>query len=200
MFLRFFVSAIINPHTWGLLPGPPPSSVQHTLKLIGRGIQSLANLNQEVHKDSHGKEFALFHEDNSPQMRDFLNTVCTPTPDDRIGNRFRRQDDAIPDSRLQVMQSIHRQHARRSDLEREAMGSLPYLIDVPHQLAILASLLAGHCKKIEPETFNKRGIPLTAASLQQLATLTWQGLTVRDHAFRLMAQGIKPQPYPPMRY
>jgi hypothetical protein len=143
-----------------------------------------------VHKESNVKAIAQFMDDNSSSMRDFLNYVCTKF-EDHTGNRPHHYDDAIPDSRLQVMHSIHRQHSRRRDLEREAVGSLPHLIDIPQQLAILASLLAAHCQKFDPDSFNKRGVVITDSSLQRLATLTWQALAIRDHAFRLMGQVIR---------
>lgn len=188
VFLRFFVAAIIDPQLWGLVPGPPPSPVQHSLKLIGKLIQSLANLNQDVHKDNNRIEISRFIDDNSDSMRDFLNLICIPDSDFHAGSRLKRYHEAIPDSRLQIMHSILRQRSRRSDLEREAVGSLPYLTDVPQQLAILASLLAGHCQKFDLETFNKRGVPLTGSSLQRLAILTWQALTVRERAFHVIVQ------------
>lgn len=44
VFLRFFVPAILRPHSFGLTPGLPDAAVSRSLTLIGKHIQTLANI------------------------------------------------------------------------------------------------------------------------------------------------------------
>jgi len=194
VFLRFFVAAIIDPQLWGLWPGIPPSPVQQSLKLIGRVIQSLANLNQDIQKDSNVKLVTNFMEDNVPAMRDFLTLVSTPKQDRAPVNRYPKGRDNTQDTRLQVMQSIHRQCSMLPSLAREAVTSASHHVDVPRQLAILASLIVDHCQKLDPDSFTKRGNDINPQSLKRLATLAWHALRLREATLQSIIRNIHPSP------
>ena len=116
-------------------------------------------------------------------MRDFLSFVSTQPPEDRRTNHARGMPDSGND-KLLIMHSIHRQEKCLTLLDREATGSLPFLIDAPQKMAIVASIISEYCKKLDPELFNKRGVPLTPVSLQNLANLAWQAHAIRDRTLQ----------------
>ncbi|KAH9486933.1 putative Ras GTPase-activating-like protein ngap [Psilocybe cubensis] len=135
-FLRFIVPAILNPHLFGLCPGLPSVPVQRSLTLIAKVIQSLANLNPNVQKESFMKRVQGFLEESVPVMIDYLHAVSTPvegTPSSMLGDAMNRHD------RLNVVNALRHRTKKMKVLDKEAVPILPHLLDIPKHLAIITS-------------------------------------------------------------
>ncbi|KIY52724.1 Rho GTPase activation protein [Fistulina hepatica ATCC 64428] len=128
-FLRFMVPAILNPQLFGLWPGMQTPPVRRSLTLIAKVIQSLANLNPDVHKEQHMLRTKEFIRQSIPSMYDYIRTVSTPA--DITAS-------AEPQN-IGVLLQLQSRAATMPMLEREAIPILPDLLDVPRQLAFISS-------------------------------------------------------------
>jgi hypothetical protein len=154
---------------------------------------------KDIQKDNNVKLVANFMEDNVPAMRDFLTLVSSPKQDRVPVNRFPKGRDNTQDTRLQVMQAIHRQRSTLPTLAREAVMSASHHVDIPRQLAVIASLIADHCQKLDPDSFTKRGNDISPQSLKRLATLSWHALRLREETLQSIIRSIRssPERFPP---
>lgn len=135
-FLRFIVPAILHPHLFGLCSGLPNAAVQRSLTLIAKVIQSLANLNANVHKEEFMRGVHDFLKDSVPAMIDYILVVSTPSND-----AYTSLPPSDRHDRLNVVNSLRRRASTMPVLEREAIPMLPYLLDIPRHLAIVTSAL-----------------------------------------------------------
>jgi hypothetical protein len=71
LFLRFIGPAITAPHAYGLLEFPPNQRAQRQLVLIGKVIQSLANMQMPGQKEVFMQSLNDFFARNIPKMKDF---------------------------------------------------------------------------------------------------------------------------------
>jgi hypothetical protein len=71
LFLRFIGPAITAPHAYGLLENPPNERAQRQLVLIGKVIQSLANMQMPGQKEVFMQSLNDFFVRNIPKMKDF---------------------------------------------------------------------------------------------------------------------------------
>jgi hypothetical protein len=71
LFLRFIGPAITAPHAYGLLESPPNERAQRQLVLIGKVIQSLANMQMPGQKEVFMQSLNDFFIRNIPKMKDF---------------------------------------------------------------------------------------------------------------------------------
>jgi neurofibromin 1 len=71
LFLRFIGPAITAPHAYGLLEFPPNQRAQRQLVLIGKVIQSLANMQMPGQKELFMQSLNDFFARNIPKMKDF---------------------------------------------------------------------------------------------------------------------------------
>ncbi|KAF7985386.1 hypothetical protein HWV62_6639 [Athelia sp. TMB] len=130
-FLRFIAPAMLNPHMFGLCPGRPPTTVQRSLTLVTKVIQSLANLNSTVGKEEYMKLVAPFLQSKLPEMKEYLNVVSTYVPSSAPTNDVKPHKD--------ILNALRWRLRTKPALVREAVPSLPYLVDIPAQLASVAA-------------------------------------------------------------
>ncbi|KIK93739.1 hypothetical protein PAXRUDRAFT_144401 [Paxillus rubicundulus Ve08.2h10] len=137
-FLRFMVPAILHPHMFGLAPGLPSVTVQRSLTLIAKVIQSLANLNATVQKEEYMRGIKNFLQQNLPTMVDYILVVSTPIPD-----TYSPQSGypVFSHQRLKVVNCLHQRGSTMPILEREAIPLLPHVLDIPRHLACISSSL-----------------------------------------------------------
>ncbi|TEB35043.1 Rho GTPase activation protein [Coprinellus micaceus] len=135
-FLRFIVPAILHPHLFGLYPGLPPEPVQRSLTLIAKVIQSLANLNASVQKESFMAGVKDFLTTSLPAMVDYITAVSAPLDHPYPSNPAMAM---ARHNRLSIVNSLRERSGKLTVLDREAIPVLPYLLDIPRQLAIITS-------------------------------------------------------------
>ncbi|KAL4070936.1 GTPase activating protein [Scleroderma citrinum] len=148
-FLRFIVPAILHPYRFGLYPSHPDSTVQRSLTLIAKVIQSLANLNATVQKEEFMRGVKDFLQENLQAMVDYILVVSTPVP------AILHPHDGSPafsHCRLQVVNSLRRRGATMSTLNREAIPLLPHGLDVPRRLACISSALVRRVRIVDQKT------------------------------------------------
>ncbi|KAF9241382.1 GTPase activating protein [Melanogaster broomeanus] len=137
-FLRFIVPAILHPHLFGLTPGLPSATVQRSLTLIAKVVQSLANLNATVQKEEYMRGIKDFLQQNIPAMVDYILVVSTPIPDTYSPHSGHP---TFSHQRLKVVNSLHQRGSVMPTLEREAIPLLPHALDIPRHLAYICSSL-----------------------------------------------------------
>ncbi|KAG8219815.1 Rho GTPase activation protein [Butyriboletus roseoflavus] len=137
-FLRFIVPAILHPHLFGLTPGLPSATVQRSLTLIAKVIQSLANLNATVQKEEYMRGVKNFLKQNLSAMVDYILVVSTPIHDTYNPHSGHP---AFSHQRLKVVNSLHQRGSTIPILEREAIPLLPHVLDIPRHLACVSSSL-----------------------------------------------------------
>ncbi|KAG6381176.1 GTPase activating protein [Boletus reticuloceps] len=146
-FLRFIVPAILHPHLFGLVPGSsmiylyntnlhhtglPSATVQRSLTLIAKVIQSLANLNVTVQKEEYMRGVQNFLKQNLPAMVDYILVVSTPIHDTYSPHSGHP---AFSHQRHKVVNALHQRGPTIPILEREAVPLLPHALDIPRHLA-----------------------------------------------------------------
>ncbi|KAJ6610911.1 GTPase activating protein [Mycena sp. CBHHK59/15] len=138
-FLRFIVPAILHPHLFGLCPGMPSVSVQRSLTLIAKVIQSLANLNATVQKEEFMRGVKDFLRDSLPGMVDYIQVVSTPTRRTESESFSSYAEDAADrHERLAVVNALRQRTSQMPVLNRESIP-IPLVPDIPKQLAIITS-------------------------------------------------------------
>ncbi|KAJ7293577.1 GTPase activating protein [Mycena rebaudengoi] len=137
-FLRFIVPAILHPHLFGLCPGMPSVSVQRSLTLIAKVMQSLANLNANVQKEDFMRGVKDFLRDSMPAMVDYILVVSTPLSRSESESHSNTEDAADRHERLAVVNALRQRTAHMPALNRESIP-IPFVPDIPKQLAIITS-------------------------------------------------------------
>ncbi|KAH7883586.1 Rho GTPase activation protein [Phlebopus sp. FC_14] len=170
-FLRFIVPAILYPHLFGLYPGIvfnhrgyvefyrcpglPGATVQRSLTLIAKVIQSLANLNavwlllltyvqmndadtQTVQRETFMQGVKHFLQRNLSAMVDYILVISSPAPD---AHSTHSGQPAFSHQRLTVVNTLHQRGATLPVLDREAIPLLPHVLDIPRHLACICSYL-----------------------------------------------------------
>ena len=75
-FLRFVCPAITAPHVYGLLESPPIEITQRQLVLIGKVIQSIANMSPPtLNKEGYMEPMANFIRSSIPRIREFYDNL-----------------------------------------------------------------------------------------------------------------------------
>lgn len=74
-FLRFVCPAITAPHVYGLLPSPPTEITQRQLVLIGKVIQSIANMSTPNNREGYMAPMCNFIESSLPRIRQFYDNL-----------------------------------------------------------------------------------------------------------------------------
>lgn len=74
-FLRFVCPAITAPHVYGLLERPPNGATQRQLVLIGKVIQSIANMSPPGRKEPYMEVMGNFIVQAIPRIRDFYDNL-----------------------------------------------------------------------------------------------------------------------------
>lgn len=78
IFLRFFCPALLGPKLFNLANDHPPENIARDLTLIAKTIQNLANLVPFGQKEPYMEGVNPFIAEYSPQMKAFLDTLCSP--------------------------------------------------------------------------------------------------------------------------
>ncbi|KAI0073136.1 Rho GTPase activation protein [Panus rudis PR-1116 ss-1] len=179
LFLRFLVPAVLNPHLFGILPGLPEEPIARSLKLIAKVLQNLANMNTTVQKEGFMKAVEDFLGRSSDAMVDYilmLSSVegtpsCPPGKDGR--------------EKVRAVRLLQHRTANSPILFREAIPSLPYVLDVPKHLAVVCSVVVRHSRKhgypMKPNDANDvqfnelclRCLEVEEQALQREDILTW---------------------------
>ncbi|GAA5869722.1 hypothetical protein JCM3774_003832 [Rhodotorula dairenensis] len=135
IFLRFFVPAILNPRLFLLVPSAPDPRAQRTLTLVAKSLQGLANFSSFGQKEPWMQPMNRVVEDCSQGLVDFLQHVSTP-----VDSVAHRQEWTSPNAAAYVIPN--RLRNALPPLVREAVPSLPHLIDLPKELGALARRLS----------------------------------------------------------
>jgi len=157
-FLRFIVPAVLHPHLFGLCPGLPSVSVQRSLTLIAKVIQSLANLNAKtVQKEEFMRGVKDFLKDSQPAMIDYILVISTPSSeshDQHPGSASDRHDWSNLANTLSntLTNTLRRRATTMPALDREAIPILPDLLDIPRHLAIISSAVIRNSRDYKPSS------------------------------------------------
>ncbi|KAF8140258.1 Rho GTPase activation protein [Boletus edulis] len=157
-FLRFIVPAILHPHLFGLVPGLPSATVQRSLTLIAKVIQSLANLNVTVQKEEYMRGVQNFLKQNLPAMVDYILVVSTPIHDTCSPHSGHP---AFSHQRHKVVNALHQRGPTIPILEREAVPLLPHALDIPRHLACISSSLIRSARLVGPKANSAERDPLS---------------------------------------
>jgi hypothetical protein len=142
--------------------GMPSLPVQRSLTLIAKVIQSLANLNpvrwlrkpaqrlylffiQTVQKEEFMRGVKNFLQENLPAMLDYIFVVSTSS--EAASAAAAASGTAKNEQRSSIIGSLRRRSGSLPDLEREAIPSLPHLIDLPKHLAVISSAVIRNGKE-----------------------------------------------------
>ncbi|EAU93112.2 GTPase activating protein [Coprinopsis cinerea okayama7 len=142
VFLRFIVPAILHPHLFGLCPGLPSDPVKRSLTLIAKVIQSLANLNASAQKEAFMRGIKDFLANSLSAMVDYIAAVSGPI-DEHQANHSNREH---RHGRLRIANGLRERRATMAVLDREAIPTLPHLLDVPRHLAVITSAVIRSCR------------------------------------------------------
>ena len=74
-FLRFVCPAITAPHVYGLLERPPNGATQRQLVLIGKVIQSIANMSPPGRKEPYMEVMGGFINQSIPRIKEFYDNL-----------------------------------------------------------------------------------------------------------------------------
>ena len=136
VFLRFFVPAVLNPRLFALCPAYPQNpKTQRTLTLIAKTLQNLANVAALGGKEPWMATMNPFLQSNITSFQDFVTFLCSPpvTAEPEWTSADYRSYSATSAARELLSPKI----------VQEGVPTLPFLIDVPKELAIFASTVAG---------------------------------------------------------
>ncbi|KAI9800691.1 MAG: hypothetical protein M1825_004013 [Sarcosagium campestre] len=127
LFLRFFCPAILNPKLFGLLSHHPRPSTQRTLTLIAKSLQGLANMTSFGAKEPWMEPMNRSLTVHRQEFRDFIDAICSsPRPSSA----------SVPPSYATPSTIV----ARLPAASREAIPTLPYLLDPAANFAALVTL------------------------------------------------------------
>ncbi|TFK41156.1 Rho GTPase activation protein [Crucibulum laeve] len=165
-FLRFIVPAILNPHLFGLCPGLPSVAIQRSLKLIAKVIQSLANLNASVQKESFMAGIREFLRETLPAMKDYILVVSAPDSFSSAQHGGLDRHD-----RLNIAHSLRQRALTMPMLDRESIPLLPHVLDIPRHLATITSAVIRHSRdfRARPKVYGSNDKFLEELCLQSLA-------------------------------
>lgn len=136
MFLRFLVPAVLNPRPFGHAAAHPPApQAQRTLTLIAKTLQGLANMTLFGGKEPWMAVMNPFLQDNRSAFDDFIVSLCAPSDDSQI------EDHGSKTYGL-YRKATRLREQQLAPMIQEGIASLPYLVDLPRELALLATLIA----------------------------------------------------------
>ncbi|EFX04052.1 GTPase activating protein [Grosmannia clavigera kw1407] len=130
LFLRFVCPAILNPKLFGLLRDHPRPRAQRTLTLIAKGLQALANMTMIGRKETWMEPMNRFLGAQKQSVRDFIDVICS-IPAEKSNTPV-----VLPPSYSTPVTIM----GRLSSVAQEGFPRLPYLIDLPRNLAALAKV------------------------------------------------------------
>lgn len=130
LFLRFVCPAILNPKLFGLLRDHPRPRAQRTLTLIAKGLQALANLTTIGRKETWMEPMNRFLAAHRQSVKDYIDIICS-IPAEKPNVPI-----VVPPSYSTPITIM----GRLSSVAQEGFPSLPYLIDLPRNLAALVKV------------------------------------------------------------
>lgn len=199
LFLRFFVPAVLNPRLFNLVPSPPDSKSQRALTLVAKTLQGLANFSTFGQKEPWMRPMNSFVEESTADLVVFLKHVSTPGQ-----SSAHRQEWTSPNAAVYVAPNGLR--ASLPAAFQEGVPLLPHLIDLPREVASLASRITRHFSSAESDAshrFGGRNTPPTDAerlrtpspALQQLiAACAKVDAEARRRGGGLFSQPAAPRP------
>ena len=135
IFLRFFGPAILNPRLFGLCVAyPSDARCQRTLTLIAKVLQGLANMSSFGGKEPWMGAMNPFLQANISSFEDFITHLCGK-PDST------REENTSKGFALYAAPRAVRSQLALAIL-KEGVPNLPFLIDLPRELAVMAALVA----------------------------------------------------------
>ncbi|KDQ07706.1 hypothetical protein BOTBODRAFT_59835 [Botryobasidium botryosum FD-172 SS1] len=186
-FLRFIVPAILYPHLFNICPGFAPVSVQRSLTLVAKVIQRLANLNTTPHKEEYMDSVKAFLSENVEAMIDYIIIVSTHLPETPWdGAPLTRRGSKGDYDQANITKSLGERTSLLSTLEREAVPRLPYILDLPRDLAMLASAVVRRARsnqKTEHQPFSGPR-PMSANTQSRLEEFSLTCLEIDARASR----------------
>lgn len=81
LFLRFFVAALLSPHLYDLLSEPPTKVGERNLKLVGKVLQTLANMKEFGDREPFMKDINTFIVDNQKGLQEYTHSIAVVVPD-----------------------------------------------------------------------------------------------------------------------
>jgi hypothetical protein len=132
IFLRFFCPALLGPKLFNLANDHPPENVARDLTLIAKTIQNLANLVPFGQKEPYMEGVNAFITEYSPQMKVFLDTLCSP-PKEAI-------DEISSKISLNFGREIARIHAHMAASIPIMAENIKTKGDIPEQVAYLEEI------------------------------------------------------------
>ena len=131
--LRFFGPAILNPRLFGLC-SPTDARTQRTLTLIAKVLQGLANMSTFGAKEPWMATMNPFLQANLSSFEDFI-AHLSGKPDTA------REEWTSQECDLYAVPLSNRKHLT-PPIVKEGVPNLPFLIDLPRELAALATLVS----------------------------------------------------------
>ena len=98
-FLRFVCPAITAPHVYGLLERPPNEATQRQLVLIGKVIQSIANMSPPGRKEPYMEVMGGFINSSIPRIKEFYDNLRQAANVDN-GMKVYDRDIVVPENIL----------------------------------------------------------------------------------------------------
>lgn len=132
IFLRFFCPALLGPKLFSLAADHPPENIARDLTLIAKTIQNLANLVPFGQKEPYMEGVNSFIADYTPQMKAFLDTLCSP-PKEAI-------DEISSKVALNFGKEVARIHAHLSSSLPTITDNVHIKGDLPESVAILEEI------------------------------------------------------------
>lgn len=133
--LRFFGPAILNPRLFGLCPAcPPDAPTQRTLTLIAKVLQGLANMSTFGAKEPWMAAMNPFLQDHWSSFEDYIAHLCAKPAS--------VQEDWTSQAWEPYATPVACRELLAPAIVKEGVPSLPFMIDLPRELAALAALVA----------------------------------------------------------
>jgi hypothetical protein len=136
-FLRFLVPALLNPKLFGLTANIPQPRAQRSLTLIAKVLQTMANLQRFGAKESYMEPMNAFLEKNESAFLDYMSYIASGLHEDSPEWTSPAYDEYEPVQRKMSLLPF--------DLTRDAIPLLPFLLDLPKEIAALVNQIARAC-------------------------------------------------------
>ncbi|KAI9805718.1 MAG: hypothetical protein M1833_005211 [Piccolia ochrophora] len=138
LFLRFFCPAILNPKLFGLIKHHPNPKTQRTLTLIAKSLQGLANMSTFGGKEPWMEPMNRYLTVHRQEFRDFLDSICMLPS---ISSTRSKSPAPLSPSYATPTTIL----SRLPPASREALPSLPYLLDPTTKYATLVNIWLDNC-------------------------------------------------------
>lgn len=193
IFLRFFCPALLGPKLFSLAADHPPENIARDLTLIAKTIQNLANLVPFGQKEPYMEGVNSFIADYTPQMKAFLDTLCSP-PKEAI-------DEISSKVALNFGKEVARIHAHLASSVPLITDQVHIKGDLPESVAILDEINAVLSKLHEelanfPSALASQTAAAAAAASAAAASAASSGGGGSSANLSIPNRGASPSPAP----